>query len=1349
MEAPPEDQSSIAPGPGLSKLESNQYEKKIRLIVELHPGKTAPRLIEDLYCYDPSHPPSNGYNVLAQPAPKYVEGRGIPAIVARDSCRHKYMLKHQQCKLPAANSNPGTNDRYKVASYCTECRTHLDLVLDLRTSRYGDRPCPTKEFPLHHFRYFPVKSRTRWKHQSAHAGQPWLEHLHFECSAPTCHATLTCSIIPARLTPDHIALLTDRDAIKQRVQREIDQYPDRLASYGIPEPVTVLNNLKTYLVDAKREPKSLKASNKKFLTSLGPGCSTLLNYLGFRYSEEDVGEGLEGFWALPKVKSSGTEPEYNGDPSKLVDDVEKELMLLICSRPWAEQTKARIQATFRPLPSTKEFERLLGCIDYGRVLGARRTVDLTSDEHPCCASLGARADFSDELLTFAFQRQRACHPVDAPYYLGCLQELASLRNSEKLGTEVAMMESAGEISSRDIDRAYQYFQISPLQTGLEDEFIIGTFKSRVADAPRHEAEARRHLQIIGVHRNSEVIEQVASNRISTYSQALAWLGAQHLTTDDFITSLVASKVEENQSDRALAQHAVSLIAEERDSEPLRNWLRTGELGQVEMDVGEAYTRLGIGDRTLEDDMILTTYQIRTSEAPLQVDELRAALQSIGKEKGSHKIASFLRADGFALDSVSTNWPVGLENIGNTCYLNSLLQFYFTVKPLRHILLNFSEYEMKITADIVRSKRVGSRKVSVKEIERAQKFAYELQKLFQTLITAPASAIAPERELARLTLIKSADEENFRRQSIASSYGPPPLGEINGAPILGPLGRPSAPMETDTDARDDASGEQVISDDTSDVTLVERPSSNSGDDATMLDASETFRHKDESRFSNSIEVDGETQSQQRRILEDKENNPPSKSDIIEHSPTTGRVQPLNESGESKTNEQGLPTQHVSPESHAPLTSGIVNGAPPTPPPEMSSPPDRPPPVPPRPKAAEIVTKPVDELEFGAQQDVTEVIGNVLFQLECAMRSVGTDSSGEQLDEIKQWKNHLRSVNASREIEEYFADIKVNVADGPRDIYAALDGFFDVQTVAQEEGVFSQYGSITQLPPILQIQVQRVQYDQQKKKSYKSNAHLSLRETIFMDRYMDVQDPTLLRKRQETWEWKEQLANLQMKRARLVQTHLNMSVPELMNHTREWLLLLDSSEDEDLGSPYGDMAEELQSEAARTQKELYDIEESIRRIEEDLEEQFDDFQSLPYRLQSVFIHRGTAQFGHYWIYIYDFDRRIWRKYNDEYVTEVTDVREVFEQDPHYPATPYCLVYVKDDLKDELVGPVLREVAPLVEDDPNSKGKGFEEQVNEGHQDCWASIEGTRPLTNRPGRPNTSDRWDSSSVQDPNGW
>lgn len=126
---------------------------------------------------------------------------------------------------------------------------------------------------------------------------------------------------------------------------------------------------------------------------------------------------------------------------------------------------------------------------------------------------------------------------------------------------------------------------------------------------------------------------------------------------------------------------------------------------------------------------------------------------------------------------------------------------------------------------------------------------------------------------------------------------------------------------------------------------------------------------------------------------------------------------------------------------------------------------------------------------------------------------------------------------RRAEQYFSDIKVDVAAGPRDIYDALDGAFDAQEVTMKDGRFMQYTSISRLPRILQIQIQRVQFDVKNKKTYKSDAHLRLREKIYLDRYMvSRRDPVILEKRKETWRWKDELRKLEEKKMRLLQTEV---------------------------------------------------------------------------------------------------------------------------------------------------------------------------------------------------------------------
>lgn len=86
------------------------------------------------------------------------------------------------------------------------------------------------------------------------------------------------------------------------------------------------------------------------------------------------------------------------------------------------------------------------------------------------------------------------------------------------------------------------------------------------------------------------------------------------------------------------------------------------------------------------------------------------------------------------------------------------------------------------------------------------------------------------------------------------------------------------------------------------------------------------------------------------------------------------------------------------------------------------------------------------------------------------------------------------------------------------------------------------------------------------------------------------------------------------------------------------------------------------------------ETLRKLRFDIERIYSDLQqpSHEFRLHAVFMHEGLANFGHYWLYLFDFDQNRWLQFNDSIVKEVT-AEQVFSDTTGSSANVTGLAYV----------------------------------------------------------------------------
>ena len=208
--------------------------------------------------------------------------------------------------------------------------------------------------------------------------------------------------------------------------------------------------------------------------------------------------------------------------------------------------------------------------------------------------------------------------------------------------------------------------------------------------------------------------------MTTNEQALRFLGADENVSDDQITALYGAKVGDNKTLQVPAMNAVRLIADHRRSPLLHNWINTGYVGTLEMSAAEGFQALQIDYRTIEDELIVSQYDVLINDNPGNKEQYTRALEAIAKDRDSSFLRGHLQRIAPQTAQGKEDEPVGLDNIGNTCYLNSLLQFLFTMVELRTIVLNFDNYKMDTSQMPSKPKKVGQRSVSDREIQIAQK-----------------------------------------------------------------------------------------------------------------------------------------------------------------------------------------------------------------------------------------------------------------------------------------------------------------------------------------------------------------------------------------------------------------------------------------------------------------------------------------------------------------------------------------------------------------------------------------------------------------------------------------------------
>jgi ubiquitin carboxyl-terminal hydrolase 25/28 len=373
-----------------------------------------------------------------------------------------------------------------------------------------------------------------------------------------------------------------------------------------------------------------------------------------------------------------------------------------------------------------------------------------------------------------------------------------------------------------------------------------------------------------------------------------------------------------------------------------------------------------------------------------------------------------------------------------------------------------------------------------------------------------------------------------------------------------------------------------------------------------------------------------------------------------------------------------------------------------------PPNRPPPIPPRPAApiAPAKSKIGNIEESARQQDAAEVLSNIFDLFSCAIRAKGMLREQEQLDKIKElFFSDVTSVRNLEPKKEETQELRDHFLVSPgwrdRNLYATLDDDFGL---SEMDGGVTKYDYIRVAAPIQIINLRRLQFDREKGEQVYDRSHIGLEPTLYLDRYLEetksLSREELLKLREAQWEKQRLLRVLGERREALRRTEIEgLDLADSVDEASAFMQALSSKyeqpEGDQLPTPPPELSDALSGKADHLRKDIEQIDAEMSKLEAEIDGIFKNARDCPYRLHAVFTHRGGTKGGHYWIYIYDFQNGIWRKYNDEHVTPA-DENDLFKQEQGAtPAASTGVVYIREDLIHDLTEAVKR--VPMSEDVP----------------------------------------------------
>ncbi|KAK4237578.1 hypothetical protein C8A03DRAFT_34480 [Achaetomium macrosporum] len=1121
--------------------------------------------------------------------------------------------------------DPEARGRSLVRCMCRYCRFHFSFHI---------YPPISKEATAHLQHHLRLEGAEWHGFAEPASVQPCEQHPprqgRFRYVCTLCGMAIHLEMSSPLLKPEWIKLIMNEDKIREALRIAREQDPERYADispgkethYVTSAPSTLNQYLKNILEEDVMGPrKKISFRNKTFQVQFGPDCESMFQYLGFEVQYDPATE--DSYWVPPRLPpQEGKTPV--GSFRAFYEDVRSEVQSLLDDKPLVNgQPVVKVL----PIPAREQLEKALGCEKAPR--GAS-TVPASDDEAEHFAILGAPVGADDALLRYAYSTQVETDPEHTSAYLKALGSLSERRSEELQMFVIAEQESLAtkkEASAVSPDagaaeRAYAHFRLRR-DCAEAPGYFIRVYRTYREESPAQKSDHRLALLEIAKDRDSDEIAAEVYGTEMELAEACQFLNVQSDWPMDSIAQMAHSVASDTDIDLVLM--ALDTVSRNR---PLDDPNRPA--------FEEVLTVLR-ASRQLHD---ISSNAGRAGEETAAPDGSRAA--------------------------VDVELPVGLANLRNTCYLNSILQYFYSVNAVRELTLNADMPALEPTEENLSNllRRSGNsssgNSQSQSDLETGRtfvgyEFTRELSILFREIEAAEGSSISPRQRLANAALLRP---EMLRPRS-ADSKAVPGANDGNAPPL--------PPRTTDN------SKSKVPESPMTETELCETASSTSS----------------------------------RTLVNQLGTESPSKS-VEENTPATADVPAADQHAEEQPKMSKLTVEELAVE--------------------------------------------LDKPNVGSDQmDVDEVMGNAIDHLRAAFKVSGIGGSGSAPDPIEQAffstfidnrkkigeRDWNRTSRSDRWVTAYPAK------SGTLDLYDALANSFDLEPLP---GNLLSFTTIKRPAPHFHVCIQRAD-------GLRKNVNaITIPETLYLDRFMHTDDSwsPLARGRKRRWDIKARLNEMTNMAAEHLETaepesrvtsgpsKPNAQYNDLPEEEIDAFLAAHGLNTPVQGPPFpatemekwepdaGDSSVGLEmkqlfakygvaepgtasSGAPRPPRkhdegtappvsdldgfwEKFVAEENAERdrLIAERDSIFSDSHAVAYRLHAVVCHAGsTASAGHYWVWIHDFERDVWCKYNDTTVS-VHPAEFVFGE-LNTKGEPYYLAYVKADEVQNLVSIPQRRPQP----------------------------------------------------------